>query len=161
MPEETSKLCETALNSGRTSCVFNNDTHRFDFNLLSREQMSTNWAHVRQVRKIRRLLIDVTGATGSQPTGSQPTGSQPTYQPTGFLLEFPAGDKIEEVTPGTGSQDNTSSPPVDQSTTEPGWNNCPSSRQPPPRRCRRKTQSALSRRRRASQASTMRLCEPW
>ena len=123
MPEETNKLLEATLNSGRTSCVWNNDTHRFDFNLLTREQMSTNWAHVHTVRKIRRVLIDVTGATGSQPTGSQPT-CYFDQEVTSYVLEFPDGYFSQEVTPGTGSQENTSSPPVDQSTTEPETQNC-------------------------------------
>ena len=105
MPEETSKLCEAALNSGRTSCVFNSPTHRIEFNLQTREQMSTDWGHVRTVRKIRRVLIALQGATGSQPTGSQPTGYWPDLH------------AVPTETPGTGSQGITSSPPVEQSST--------------------------------------------
>ena len=123
MPEETNKLLEAALNSEKTACVWNNDTHRFDFNLLTGQQTSTDWGRFRQTRKIRRVLIDVTGATGSQPTGSQPT-CYFSQEVTGYVLEFPDGYFSQEVTPGTGSQDNTSSPPVDQSTTEPETQNC-------------------------------------
>ena len=63
MPDETLVLVEKAHSKRKTSCKLISPTHQIDFNLQTREQMSIDWGNTRTVRKNRRVLIDLQGAT--------------------------------------------------------------------------------------------------
>ena len=100
MPDETSALLEEAHSQRKAACQYVNRTHQIDFNLKTREQVSTDYAYARVKHNIRRVLIDLEEPcsqwTAAQPTDSQPTGSQPT--------ETPGAGSQPTGTPGAGSQ---------------------------------------------------------